>query len=68
MVWIRYPRPMVWRVSRWGGALLGLARIHMEAGQLDRAEALLHKSRANFPHDDEAAELLAEIDRLRRAR
>jgi len=40
----------------------------MEAGQLDRAEALLHKSRANFPHDDEAAELLAEIDRLRRAR
>ena len=46
----------------------GLARIHIEAGDYDRAEALLLKSRSNHPQDSEASELLAEIERLRRGR
>ncbi|MDP7111586.1 MAG: tetratricopeptide repeat protein, partial [Myxococcota bacterium] len=46
----------------------GLARIHIDAGDYDRAEALLLKSRTNHPGGSEASELLAEIERLRRDR
>jgi tetratricopeptide (TPR) repeat protein len=43
----------------------GLARIHLAQGRLDQAESLLRKSIENYPHDDEARQLLEEIERLR---
>ncbi len=39
----------------------GLARIFMDEGRLDEARALLEKSVQNYPYDDEARQLLAEL-------
>ena len=43
----------------------GLARIHMSEGNYEAATKLLRKSQENFPHDDEAARLLEEVEVLR---
>ncbi len=43
----------------------GLATIYINEGRYDEAEALLQRSMENYPHDDEAAELLARIQELR---
>lgn len=43
----------------------GLARIYLGEGRYDEAEKLLRKSQQNFPNDDEAETLLAELVRLR---
>ncbi len=40
-----------------------LARIYMEDGRLEEARALLNKSMENYPLDDEAHLLLAELER-----
>ena len=42
-----------------------LARLHLEAGRLDEAEQLLRQSIANHPYDDEARELLAQVEARR---
>ena len=42
----------------------GLARIYMEEGKLEAATRLLNKSIENFPHDDQARQMLAEIESL----
>lgn len=39
----------------------GLARIYIEQGRLDEAEQLLLKSIENYPYDDEASGLLAQL-------
>ncbi len=46
----------------------GLARIHMAEGRLDEAEALLERSLENYPYENEATELLAELEALRGGR
>jgi tetratricopeptide (TPR) repeat protein len=40
----------------------GLARILLDEGRVDEARALLVKSVENYPHDDEARALLADLD------
>jgi len=45
----------------------GLARIHMDEGRLDEAEALLRKSTSNYPYDGTARDMLAELQALREA-
>jgi len=42
----------------------GLARIYIGDGNYAAAKKLLRKSQENFPHDDEAARLLAELETL----
>ncbi len=42
----------------------GLARIHMSAGRYSKAETLLRKSIENYPHDNEATQLLEELGAL----
>ena len=39
----------------------GLARIHLDAGRFDQAEALLRRSLANFPQDNPATKMLVEL-------
>jgi tetratricopeptide (TPR) repeat protein len=45
----------------------GLARIHLDAGRLDQAETLLKRSLANFPNDNPATAMLAELLQARSA-
>lgn len=40
----------------------GLARIYIEEGRHDQARELLLKSLANYPYDEEALELLVQLD------
>ncbi len=44
----------------------GLARIFMKEGNYDRAERLLRKSLENYPYENEATELLKDLDDMRR--
>ena len=44
----------------------GLARIYIKRGELDEAERLLRLSMNHAPHDPQAAELLDELQQLRR--